>query len=344
MKSFAGILFPLSLITLTAAHGWVGKLTIAGKPYTGNEPIEQVPHSTPSAIHQIANNLPVKDTTLAELTCGRTAAPAALVATAKVGNTLLLNWDTLSGNWFHDAKWFKIDEQGQDVSGNWVQAKLDDGSPAQVTLPANLKASNYLLRHEIIALHTAQSPSTPPHQASTYKPTDAGILIDVYNMARKAYKFPGLAVVFVKGGSVPADPPAMTTAKGAGTTTMHTTAAPAMTSAAASSPTASTPPPKTCKNKCSRRRSSASVSVEVEERAEIVQPRSEIEQADVEARRLRVGVHVRHLHRFAGIRSEVLVQDRKTTRLPPLLLTHTYDNTNSHTTPNQHTHSITHSD
>jgi hypothetical protein len=147
MKSFAAVLFPLSLIASTAAHGWVGKINVAGKPYTGNEPVEQVPNGAPSAIRQIANNLPVKDTTLAELTCGRAAAPAALVATAKAGDTLLLNWDTLSGNWFHDvgpmmtylascgskscaefdasqAKWFKIDEQGQDASGNWAQAKL----------------------------------------------------------------------------------------------------------------------------------------------------------------------------------------------------------------------------
>ncbi|KAJ7137266.1 glycosyl hydrolase family 61-domain-containing protein [Mycena filopes] len=33
----------------------------------------------------------------------------------------------------------------------------DDGSPSKVTLPANLAPGNYLLRTEIIALHTAQS-------------------------------------------------------------------------------------------------------------------------------------------------------------------------------------------
>ena len=53
------------------------------------------------------------------------------------------------------AKWFKIQEIGLDSSSpsGWVQAYLMNGTPANITLPSNLAPGNYLLRHEIIALH-----------------------------------------------------------------------------------------------------------------------------------------------------------------------------------------------
>ncbi|KAF8210960.1 glycosyl hydrolase family 61-domain-containing protein [Mycena galopus ATCC 62051] len=225
MKSFTATIFYMSLVASTAAHGWIGSLTVGSKSFKGNEPVEQTPNGVPSVIRQIANNLPVKDTTSSDLTCGRSALPAALVATASAGDTLLVDWNTLaaSGNWFHDvgpmitymagcgaqkctefnasdAKWFKIDQQGQEADGTWAQAKL---------------AGSYLLRHEIIALHTAQSKGgaefytscsqmsvtgsgTGAPQANelvslpgAYTATDPGILIDVYNMNGAPYQFPG---------------------------------------------------------------------------------------------------------------------------------------------------------
>ncbi|KAJ7239195.1 glycosyl hydrolase family 61-domain-containing protein [Mycena haematopus] len=252
MKCAASILFSASLIASAVAHGWVGRLTIAGKVYKGNQPLEQVPNGAPSVVRQISNNLPVKDASLPDLTCGRNAKPAALVAPAAPGDTLLMDWNTLAGdgNWFHDmgpiltylarcensncaefnaseARWFKIAEQGLDANGNWAQAKLDDGSPARATLPANLKAGEYLLRSEIIALHTAQSIGGAEFYVScsqlkvtgsgtdapteselvrfpgAYRATDKGILIDVYNM-HGAYQFPGPPVAaFVNGDSSP---------------------------------------------------------------------------------------------------------------------------------------------
>ncbi|KAJ7622124.1 glycoside hydrolase, partial [Roridomyces roridus] len=250
MKSAATLLFSASLVASAAAHGWIGKITIGGKAYTGNKPTIFQPTANPSVVRQIADNLPVKDVTSAELTCGRTAQPGKLIATVAPGDQVLVNWNTAADNgfWFHDvgpmmtylascgsgsctdfdaseAKWFKISEQGQDASGAWAQAKLDDGSPASFTLPSNLKAGNYLLRHEIIALHTAQSlggaefypdcaqitvtgdgtgaptPSELVSLPGAYKASDAGILLDVYNMGGKAYQFPGPPVAaFVSGG------------------------------------------------------------------------------------------------------------------------------------------------
>ncbi|KAJ7689620.1 glycosyl hydrolase family 61-domain-containing protein [Mycena rosella] len=316
MKFTSATLFSASLIASTAAHGWVGTLTVGGKSYTGNKPVEESPKGVSSPIRQIANNLPVKDLTLDEIICGRNALPAAQMATAAPGDTVLLDWNTAmpDGNWFHDvgpmmtylascgsascaqfdatnAKWFKISEQGQDASGAWAQAKLDDGTPASVTLPSNLKAGNYLLRHEIIALHTAQSvggaefyPScsqitvtgsgTGAPAASelvtfpgAYKPTNPGVLINVYDMKTK-YQFPGPPVAaFVSGAAPPKAPaaPGTTSTKSVATThattTTHAAAATTTTRAAATTsthaPAASSAPPKICKGKRSRARAAA---------------------------------------------------------------------------------------
>ena len=98
------------------------------------------------------------------------------------------------------TKWFKIDEQGI-VNGAWAQAALDTGAPANVTIPENLKAGNYLLRHELIALQGAQAeggaefypscvqmtiggsgtgtPSTTVSFPGAYSASDPGILVDV---------------------------------------------------------------------------------------------------------------------------------------------------------------------
>ncbi|KAJ7159098.1 glycosyl hydrolase family 61-domain-containing protein [Mycena crocata] len=256
MKTFTCTLFSASLIASAAAHGWVGTLTIGNKAYPGNKPTQEQPKGAPSVIRQIADNQPIKDLSSQEIICGRDAKPAALVAEAAAGSKVLVDWATAmaDGNWFHDvgpmqtymascgskscdkfdakeARWFKISEQGQDASGNWAQTKLDDGSPASVTLPSNLKAGHYLFRHEIIALHTAQnignaefylgcaqlkvtgSGTGIPAESElvkfpgAYKAADKGIFVDVYNMKTK-YKFPGPPVAaFASGAAPPADDP-----------------------------------------------------------------------------------------------------------------------------------------
>ncbi|KAJ7162373.1 glycoside hydrolase, partial [Mycena filopes] len=231
----------LLMATSATAHGWVSALTAnAETPHRGPKPLEQEPQAPPSAIRQITNNLPVKDLTSTDLICGRGAAtrPASQVAVVPAGADLRVQWETLTetGDWFHDkgpmmfymascegscaefdatkARWFKIAEQGLDGEGKWAQAKLDDGSPSKVTLPANLAPGNYLLRTEIIALHTAQSvggaefyPSCAQLRVTgsgkgaprddelvrfpgAYRKEESGILIDVYDM-KTTYEFPG---------------------------------------------------------------------------------------------------------------------------------------------------------
>ncbi|KAJ7609359.1 glycoside hydrolase family 61 protein [Mycena polygramma] len=263
-STFTQILFPLSLIASTLAHGWLGTLTVASNAHTGPLPVEQIglssSSSSPSPIRQILNNLPIKDPRSLDLTCGRGAAPGTQLAAAKPGDVLRLDWKTLAegGRWFHDvgpmmayltecgsaskctgegeggfnaseAEWFKIAQQGVGEDGTWAQAKLDTGAPATLTIPRTLAPGNYLLRFEIIALHTAQSPGgaefypacaqlavsgsgTGKPSASelvklpgAYKATDKGILVDVYDLPEGGYVFPGPKVAaFVECGSAAA--------------------------------------------------------------------------------------------------------------------------------------------
>ncbi|KAJ7057592.1 glycosyl hydrolase family 61-domain-containing protein [Mycena amicta] len=335
------LLHVLPLASSVAAHGWIGSVRVASgstnKLFTGPKPTEESPSPPSSIIRQIANNLPVKDTTSAELTCGRSATPASQVASVAAGSTLAVTWQTLTdtGFWFHDvgpmmaymadcgsgscaefdaseARWFKIQEQGVDKSGNWAQAKLDDGSPASVTIPANLKPGNYLLRHEIIALHTAQSPGgaefyTGCAQLSVtgsgtggpaadetvkipgaYKPTDPGILIDVYDM-KGAYKFPGPAVAAFVGGAKPAEggPTSTTKAGTTSTSTKKSTSPSPSASATPSSAPSTTPGSPSCKAKRQRQRRARAVREEVEVREEI----------DVREEVRRSRVRHMHLHR-----------------------------------------------
>jgi len=94
---------------------------------------------------------------------------------------MTFNWRTASnGSWPHDigpmftymascgnitcdkfdainAQWFKIQESGRKDDGTWVQQELKDGGVAKAQVPANLAPGNYLVRHEILALHLATS-------------------------------------------------------------------------------------------------------------------------------------------------------------------------------------------
>ena len=90
------------------------------------------------------------------------------------GNTTCDNFDAINANWF------KIDQVGQrqNDSSQWVQGDLCtchhhrfhpsrgfwqvpvtvNGNTTSVQLPQNLAAGDYLLRHEIIALHLGNEP------------------------------------------------------------------------------------------------------------------------------------------------------------------------------------------
>lgn len=142
---------------------------------------------------------------------------------ASCGSVTPDNFDT------SNAKWFKIDEQGLQANGTWMQNELYVGGVATVQLPKNIAAGFYLLRNEIIALHLATSlggaefytgcvqlniggneNGIPPASdlvsiPGLYSDTDPGIYDpDVFNPGA-VYTFPGppVATLIGSGGSAP---------------------------------------------------------------------------------------------------------------------------------------------
>lgn len=192
---------------------------------------------------------------------------------------------TLSFQWFHNvgpimtymascgtagcasfnssgARWFKIAQAGLQSDGTWAQAALLTGAAATVSLPSNIAPGEYLIRHEIIALHTAMAsggaefyPSctqlkiggshtgTPNATVSfpgAYKDSDAGILVDVYDLVG-SYVFPGPAISNLSGKTSVATSNTTTTACDSDTSSTTGTASSTSTkSASASSATSST--------------------------------------------------------------------------------------------------------
>ncbi|KAG6836583.1 hypothetical protein H0H93_006419 [Arthromyces matolae] len=174
-------LTPLAFVTSAVAHGFVSTVTIDGMVYNGSAP--GLPKGN-SIIRHVNTTFPIKGATNPSLPCGSGASPATNIANAQPGSNLTILWQDLNGSdpqiipWIHNigpmltymascgnttcdkfdatgAKWFKIDQQGHMNFTTWFQQNLQDGFPANVTVPASLAPGNYLLRHEIIALHVA---------------------------------------------------------------------------------------------------------------------------------------------------------------------------------------------
>ncbi|THH15706.1 hypothetical protein EUX98_g9423 [Antrodiella citrinella] len=241
MKSFTTLVVTLlAALTYVAAHGFVSQVKIDGKSYKGNVPSDP---KIDSPIRMIKQQDPVKGATNPAVNCGPDATKAALVASANPGSNLEFYWNAADlSHWPHNvgpimtymaectgatcdkfdstnAKWFKINELGKKGSSStWYQQDLFDGKSVSVSLPDDLKAGNYLIRNEIIALHLADSKGGAEFYPSctqlrvggsgnalpsadelvslpgAYSDNDAGIFdkTTVYNNAK--YPFPGPAV------------------------------------------------------------------------------------------------------------------------------------------------------
>ncbi|KAK0475928.1 glycosyl hydrolase family 61-domain-containing protein [Armillaria novae-zelandiae] len=239
------ILLPFLAASYVAGHGYVQKVTIDGTEYTGPAVASG---STDGITREISTQDPIKGAKNSDLTCGPGALAASKVANVNSGSSISFLWTGASGSpWPHNVgpmmtyltncgdqscaeynpkgtEWFKIEEAGK-TDGTWAQAALMSGAAAKVTLPSNLAAGNYIIRHEIIALHNAQAEGGAEFYASctqlkvggsgtstpsssnlvqlpgAYSDTDPGILIDVYSDSQNdSYTFPGPAVVDFGGG------------------------------------------------------------------------------------------------------------------------------------------------
>jgi len=179
MKTASTLVFTLAAaLPFAAAHGLLQDMTIDGMFIKGNGVGGP---TNPSAIRHVFSQDPIKGAGNRDINCGAGAQPAALTVDVQPGSEMTFNWRTASGgNWPHNvgpmftymascgtttcdkfdainAKWFKIQQSGRKNDGNWLQQELKDGGVAKAQIPDNLAPGNYLVRHEILALHLATS-------------------------------------------------------------------------------------------------------------------------------------------------------------------------------------------
>lgn len=175
-----------------------------------------------------------------DIICHKNAKPGALSAPVKAGDTVELQWlpipwpdshhgpvITYLANCNGDCstvdktqlKFVKIDEKGliddSTPPGIWGADQLrSNNNTWTVTIPESIAPGNYVLRHEIIALHSAGSPDgaqnypqcinleisgsgtanpTGTLGEELYTPTDPGILINIYQ-SLSSYDIPGPAL------------------------------------------------------------------------------------------------------------------------------------------------------
>ncbi|KXX75059.1 Cellulose-growth-specific protein [Madurella mycetomatis] len=197
-SAFAAVVL---LAAEAAAHGAVTSYVIAGKNYPGYQGFS--PSNSPNVIQwQWPNYNPVTSCTDQKLRCngGRSAS---LHAEAKPGDEVTAIWQQWTHSqgpiivWMYKcpgefsscdgsgAGWFKIDEAGFSGDGRsvfldterpsgWEIAKLVGGNKGYTSrIPQGLAPGNYLIRHELIALHQANAPQFYP-ECAQIKVTGSG--------------------------------------------------------------------------------------------------------------------------------------------------------------------------
>ncbi|KAJ6120094.1 endoglucanase-4 precursor [Penicillium sp. IBT 18751x] len=234
----------LAWAALVAAHGYVSSIVVDGTTYGGYLVDTYYYESNPPELIAWSTNATddgyVAPTAYdnSDIVCHRGSAPGALSAPVTLGGSVKLTWNT----WPNDhhgpvitylancqgscadvdkttLEFFKIDAGGlitdNTVPGTWASDQLIANNYSRtITIPDDIEAGNYVLRHEIIALHGAEdlngaqnypqcinlnvtgsgtaSPSGTLGE-DLYKDTDPGILVDIWDTLNN-YTIPGPAM------------------------------------------------------------------------------------------------------------------------------------------------------
>ena len=177
----------LSYITAASAHGHVSGIVSNGQWYPGWQPSFAYQNPIPAVAGWRADNLDngfVAPNAFGsgDIICHKSATPGQAYVPVTAGSAIQLQWNTwpeshkgpvinyiaaCNGECTSANKaslsWAKI-SQGGLVSGSnpgtWVTDQLiRNNNTGTVTIPSNLAPGNYVLRHEIIALHAAGQPN-----------------------------------------------------------------------------------------------------------------------------------------------------------------------------------------
>ncbi|KAK2734168.1 Esterase/lipase/thioesterase [Onygenales sp. PD_40] len=227
--------------TSVSAHGYVTSAVLDGTEWPGYDPNTD-PYTNPPPeriFRKIPGNGPVEDLASVDLQCNGYQAsgsePAVLSAAVTAGKAQSLQWttwpDTHRGPTITymakcpgdcseyepgtDAVWFKIAEDGKHADGTWASDPLITNAAYTFTIPASLAPGNYIVRHELWALHAAYAypgaqiypscfqvtvegsgsatPSDLVAFPGAYTADTPGVVFDIYQ-GDEEYPIPGPAV------------------------------------------------------------------------------------------------------------------------------------------------------
>ncbi|KAI0047782.1 lytic polysaccharide monooxygenase [Auriscalpium vulgare] len=223
-----------------AAHGGVLAYSIAGTYYGGFKAYNTATGQV-SIQREWDTYNPITDPTSSVLSCntnGASLGSGQQSATVAAGSSVTAYWNT----WPHtigpvlvymancggscssastsSLNWFKIDQagliSGNLVNGTWGMGELVANNNSWTsTIPSSLAAGNYIIRHELLAIHTSNQPQFYPECAQlvltgggsgspsgsylvkfpgAYKMSDPGVGIDIYSQESTTnYTIPGPA-------------------------------------------------------------------------------------------------------------------------------------------------------
>lgn len=225
---------------LVAAHGFVETITVGSTVHTNYNPSTHWYMPSPPALpgwttaQQDLGFVEPNSASSPDVICHKQATPGKSSIPVQAGQTVTLQWNTWpeshkgpvidylascgSGSCSSVNKqslsWFKIQQKGL-TNGVWAADELiRNGNKWQVKFPSDIAPGNYVLRHEIIALHGGGSPNgaqlypqcinfqvsgggsarpsgTPG--TSLYRANDPGILFNIYSNPT-SYPIPGPAL------------------------------------------------------------------------------------------------------------------------------------------------------
>lgn len=248
---FLGVALAVSSLPMGAlGHGYVTEVAVGNQKWTGYLPYQD-PYMSPKPqriIREIPGNGPVEDLSLIDVQCNGWSAggvvgskPAPVLASVAAGSQMKLSWtpdwpdshkgpmitymarapsDITKWNPGNSAVWFKVHEEGKDSAGNWAAWEkliIQNKGVYTFTIPKNLRPGQYLIRHEIVALHSAYGypgvqvypsciqvevtgsgnafPTSFVSFPGAYTPTTPGIVYDIYSTSSShPYPIPGPAV------------------------------------------------------------------------------------------------------------------------------------------------------
>jgi hypothetical protein len=224
--------FLSTITTLAHAHGQIIKYTVVGG--------ESIPgwdywKKTVTAAWHCENGdngfVDAKDINSPDIICHKNATPAPKYLHVQAGQTINMKWnqwpDSHKGPIISyiascegectsvdktKLEWVKFQQAGL-AGKEWVTDRfLKAGKTSNATIPAALKAGNYVLRHEMIALHAAQNgnaqfypqcvnlkvsgtgqavPKGGVRGTKLYRPKEPGVVYDLYKKEVSRYPIPG---------------------------------------------------------------------------------------------------------------------------------------------------------